>query len=558
MHLRPRDGSRSTRTLRPPQPVRRRRAPHRLALRGALLLGLTLACATDPVTGEREHALVSTRQEIAIGEEQYGPTRQMQGGDYVADPELVAYVREVGRKLAAHSPGRDLPYEFAVLNNGVPDAWALPGGKIAVNRGLLLELENEAQLAAVLAHEIAHAAARHGAQAMERAMLAQGAPGAAAVATRGSEIGNAAVQGAALGVQLVDQKYGRDAELEADRAGMEIMAAAGYDPQGAVRLQAIFLELSGGRVPDPGWLEGWLASHPPSAERLEANRQTADRLLRAKKDADSFLIGAEAYRRAVADLARSEEAYGIAQGGTAALARGDANAALAAARQAIAIEPAEPEFHALASAASLAQGDRDTAESEASKAVSLAPDHYAWVLQRARVRLAAGDGDGAMADLERSLSLLPTADAHFELATLLESRGLLQPAMEHYRVAASGGEAWLARAGDPLARLELPEAPERWIILRSVLDPRGYVAFEIQNRAPFAVADLAIEIRRPASGGADEDGEAAAWRRDRFPLPEVLQPGQTLRRRTNIGPLAGQPDLERLEARIASARPAEP
>ncbi|MGH0035595.1 MAG: M48 family metalloprotease [Myxococcota bacterium] len=527
-----------------------RRDPKLLVLLLATLGTAALSCAVNPVTGERELTLVSTSQEVAIGQQQYGPMRQMEGGDFAADPELVRYVQGVGQKLAAHSPRRDLPYEFTVLNNDVPNAWALPGGKIAVNRGLLLALESEAQLAAVLGHEIVHAAARHGAKAMERAMLAKGALGAVAIATQGSEIGNAAVQGSALGAQLLSQKYGRDAELEADHYGMEIMVAAGYDPQGAVELQEIFLRLSGGQ--EPGWLEGLFASHPPSSERLEANRQTAARL--AESARGPLVTGAAEYRAAVANLMRTQEAYAASAAGSAALARGDAKSALAAARKALAIEPAEPQFHALASAASLALGDRSGAEREASRAVELAPEHYAFALQRARVRLAGGDGDAALADLEKSLSLLPTADAHFELGTLLESRGLTQPAMEHYRVAASGGEAWLARAGDPLARLELSRTPERWITVRPVLDKRGYLTFELDNRAPFAVTDLSVEITRPTEG---TQAGAPATRSDRFPLPDVLAPGQTLRRRTNIGPLTGATGLDGVSVRILSARPAD-
>ena len=91
-------------------------------------------------------------------------------------PELTTYVNEVGQKLAAVAD-RKLPYEFVVLNNSVPNAWALPGGKIAVNRGLLTELQNEAELAAVLGHEIVHAAARHGAKAQERGTMHAGRHG---------------------------------------------------------------------------------------------------------------------------------------------------------------------------------------------------------------------------------------------------------------------------------------------------------------------------------------------------------------------------------------------
>ena len=114
-------------------------------------------CATNPVTGKSEISLVSESWELKTGAQNYLPARQSQGGDYVADPKVQAYVQEVGNKLAAVSD-RDLPYQFAVINNSVPNAWAMPGGKIAIHRGLLTELDSEAELAAVLGHEIVHAA----------------------------------------------------------------------------------------------------------------------------------------------------------------------------------------------------------------------------------------------------------------------------------------------------------------------------------------------------------------------------------------------------------------
>jgi predicted Zn-dependent protease len=138
---------------------------------GLLVAAFTLSgCGVNPVTGKKEIQFVSEASEIKIGEQQYAPTQQSQGGDFDILPDLTAYVNEVGQKLAAVSD-RKLPYEFVVLNNPVPNAWALPGGKIAVNAGLLTELKNEAELAAVLGHEIVHAAARHGAKAQERMEL---------------------------------------------------------------------------------------------------------------------------------------------------------------------------------------------------------------------------------------------------------------------------------------------------------------------------------------------------------------------------------------------------
>jgi predicted Zn-dependent protease len=158
-------------------------------------LASVTACTVNPVTGKREISLVSEGSEIQMGTENYVPMQQSQGGEYDIDPELTVYVSGVGSRLAAVSD-RELPYEFVVLNNSVPNAWALPGGKIAVNRGLLTELNSEAELAAVLGHEIVHAAARHSAKRMERGMLLQGVIVATAVVTNDSDYGGLAVGGA--------------------------------------------------------------------------------------------------------------------------------------------------------------------------------------------------------------------------------------------------------------------------------------------------------------------------------------------------------------------------
>ena len=193
----------------------------------------------------------------------------MQGGEYVLDAQLSGYVRQVGQRLAAVADAR-LPYEFVVVNNGVPNAWTLPGGKIAVNRGLLLELNSEAELAGVLGHEITHAAARHSAQQISRGELAQLGMLAAAVGVGGRQGAELLVGGAQAGAQLLLQRYGRDAEREADRYGMVYMKRAGYDPAAAVTLQQTFVRLAGSNRQD--WLGGLFASHPPSAERVANNQ----------------------------------------------------------------------------------------------------------------------------------------------------------------------------------------------------------------------------------------------------------------------------------------------
>ena len=149
-----------------------------------MLAALLASCASNPVTGKRDMVFMSTEQEIAMGTKNYLPAQQQQGGQYTVDPNLTRYVAKVGAKLAAVSDRPELPYEFVVLNNDVPNAWAMPGGKIAINRGLLMHLEDEAQLAAVIGHEIVHAAARHGAQQQSQNILVNIGLAATAIAAQ--------------------------------------------------------------------------------------------------------------------------------------------------------------------------------------------------------------------------------------------------------------------------------------------------------------------------------------------------------------------------------------
>ena len=240
-----------------------------------LILAFSLAisaCGINPVTKKREFQFVSQEKEISIGSQNYSPARQSQGGDYIIDPELTIYVQGIGNRLAKASDRPGLPYEFVVINDSTPNAWAMPGGKIAFNRGLLYELNSEAELAAVMGHEIVHAAARHGAKSMERGIFLQGGMIAVGIGAQNSDYGNLIVGGSQLGAQLLSSKYGRDAESESDLYGMQYMKKAGYDPAAAVTLQETFVRLSKDRKSD--FISGLFASHPPSPERVAANKVT--------------------------------------------------------------------------------------------------------------------------------------------------------------------------------------------------------------------------------------------------------------------------------------------
>jgi predicted Zn-dependent protease len=243
---------------------------------GAMSLCLLGSCVKNPVTGEPELTVISRTQEVQIGTNAFQTAQQAQGGQFIVDPDLTRYVSGVGHRVARQSGRPDLPYEFVIVNDSTPNAWTLPGGKIAINRGLLCELHSEAELAAVLGHEIVHAAARHGAKGIERGLLLQGGIVALGAATQDKNYNDILLGSASVGAALISTKYGRSHELESDRYGMIYMAKAGYNPQAAVTLQELFLKLSKRKS---SWVEGLFASHPPSEERIAANIKTAKELV---------------------------------------------------------------------------------------------------------------------------------------------------------------------------------------------------------------------------------------------------------------------------------------
>lgn len=411
-----------------------------------LLVAGAAGCAVNPVTGERELSLFDESWELATGQQYYAPLRQQQGGDFVLDQELVAYVQEVGQRVAAESP-RELPYEFAVLNSSVPNAWALPGGKISINRGLLTEMESEAELAAVLGHEVAHAAARHSAQQQSRSTLVQGAViiggVAVGVATEREDYAMVAVLGGMLGAQLISQRYSRNAEREADYWGTRWMHAAGYNPEGAVSLQRSFVRLSEGR--DPGFLSGLFASHPPSRERVENNQRLAAELGR------DGMIGEDQYQQQIARLLDLAPAYEAHDTGRRALAQGNFDEALAAAEQALALEDGEALFHSLRGDALASKSRYGEAEQAYSKALQRDSGWFYHHLRRGMVREQQRDFANARIDLATSIDLLPTAQGHYYLGNVERATGNRQAAIENYRIAAQSDDDSGQRARRALA-----------------------------------------------------------------------------------------------------------
>ncbi|MDD4912916.1 MAG: M48 family metalloprotease [Sideroxydans sp.] len=443
------------------------------------------ACGTNPVTGKRELQFVSESQEIAMGQQNYGPARQQQGGDYVIDPELTAYVQSVGNKLAAVAD-RKLPYEFVVLNDSVPNAWAMPGGKIAFNRGLLYELNSEAELAAVLGHEIVHAAARHGAKSMESGMLLQGAVLATGIATQDKSYGNLAVGAAQLSSQLISTKYGRDNESESDKYGMLYMKRAGYDPRAAVTLQETFVRLSKGQQSD--FISGLFASHPPSEERVAANKVTLAEL------GEGGEMGREIYAQKVGKLKATHPAYSAYDQGVQALSKGDTATATTLAKKAVAGEPREARFQELLGDISLTQKNSAAALPFYQRAIQMQPDYFRPHLQSGIALKNLGRNPEAEVALSKSNSLLPTAPAHALLGQLAETRGDTDAAMQNYSAAAGSDSSAGQFAAANLTRLDLPRNPGKYLKSGVQADAKGNLYAVVQNPTAVTISNVQVRV----------------------------------------------------------------
>jgi predicted Zn-dependent protease len=281
-------------------------------------------CSTNPATGKSTFALQSWGWERQVAAEA-GPQFTEEFGGPVPDEQVQGYVRNIGERLTraaleqAYTEVPELEWEYTVLDSAVLNAFALPGGKVYISRGLAEKFENEAQLAGVLGHEVGHVMARHGNQRISKQVLFNVglAAGAVAVGVADddsvvSQYGRYAIPALAIGGNVVMLSYGRDEELEADALGISYMVANGYDPAGQRQVMEILGAASAGAARPPEWL----STHPASETRI----RRIDEMLRGEyaytQNSPEYGLFPERYRqRMLARLASLPPArHGASQG----------------------------------------------------------------------------------------------------------------------------------------------------------------------------------------------------------------------------------------------------
>ena len=280
------------RTARMHSPLR-----SRVLLFGAGLFAGWIGCARNPVTGKSELSLVSESQEIQMGQQAAQEVAQTIG--LYNDAKAQAYVAEVGKRMAAASERPNLPWEFHIVEDASVNAFALPGGFIYVTRGLMGTINDEAELATVVGHEIGHVTNRHSVQQISKQELAQLGLGIGSILS--SDIAKFG-QLASAGLSVLFLKYSRDAENQADQAGFRYALNQNYDVREMTKvfetLDRISQQSGGGKLPE------WLETHPNPGNRIQHIESILDTLHR---DPSKGMINRDSYLQHVQGMTYGED-----------------------------------------------------------------------------------------------------------------------------------------------------------------------------------------------------------------------------------------------------------
>ncbi len=265
---------------------------------GLSVLALLGACTTNPTTGRSQFTLLSVEDEIALGAQSKPELVQEFGGE-VEREDVKRYVRDIGMKLAQTTQADDpnlakLPWEFIVLDSDVINAFALPGGKVFISRGLLSMMTNEAQMAGVLGHEIGHVMARHTNERFSRAAGVQVGLGIGAAFLGGGVSGRIITSLAGQATQIALMKYDRSQESESDVLGVRYMTRLNYNPTGQVQVMDVLKAAAGDSVPPE-----ILSTHPDPGRRAEDLRKLIADKYPETQNNPQFVFKENEYKAAV-------------------------------------------------------------------------------------------------------------------------------------------------------------------------------------------------------------------------------------------------------------------
>lgn len=386
--------------------------------------GLMSGCATNPVTGKQQLMLLSEDQEIQI-DKKNSPHQFSADYGKVQDKALNNYINNTGKKMATHTHRPNMPYSFRAVNATYVNAYAFPGGSIAVTRGMLLLLDNEAELASLLGHELGHVNARHTAQQMSKGVLTQAFVGGISVlaGTQGRMYGQLASQLGTISAGALLASYSRDNEREADALGMQYMVSTGYGSQGFVGLMDILQSLGKHKS---NAIELMFATHPMSEERYK----TAVNMANTKyKSAQKQPLYRERYMDNTARLRAKKGAIEELQKGDKEMARrkyGDAEAHYS---KALKLAPGDYAGLDMMSICQLVQKKYPAGRRYAEKAKKVYPQEAKAYHLAGFAKIHTKDFEGAYRDFSKYEKMLPGNP------NIIFFKGYCQEGMQHKKQA---------------------------------------------------------------------------------------------------------------------------
>lgn len=382
-----------------------------LLLTTALVAG---GCTLFPGTGKGGKAPVqlTAAREAAIGKQVFALAVQRLGGEY-ADPQLAAYLNRVGLSLARAGSRPDLSYHFTVVNDSDPNAFVLPGGFVLVTRGLLEQMDSEAELAALLGNEIGCLSTQETVLLFSQGDIAGRARSLLAPASGQSAFGRRARQAVALTEDLLDRGCGEVALQQAERLGIDAMVRAGYDPAGELQLQSLFARQN--EEGNARW-RSFFRTHPFSSERMRQDAAYIRRRYAATLHNPRYALRPQALQDALAGLRRNAAGYALYDRARRLEADGKLSAAVTIYLEAAAAAPEQPLILTRLGLVYLKVGDLTAAHLHLGRAVYLNGNYYDSRLGLGYVYLAQKKPAAAVRELEKSMQLYPTPQGGYLLA----------------------------------------------------------------------------------------------------------------------------------------------
>lgn len=399
-----------------------------LWLMGASTLGMAglQGCAKSPVTGQSIVVGMSEAQERQM-DAQVAPHQFSQDLGAIQDPAVNQYVGDVGKRLQALSHRPDMPYSYRVLNANYVNAYTFPGGAMGVTRGIMAELGSEAELAALLGHEIGHVNARHAAQRQGQAMVAQAAVLGLNIAAQDSQWGQLVGLGSQIGASALLASYSRDHEREADALGQEYMVRAGFPAQGMTALHQLLVDQ---QKEAPSLLSTMFSSHPMSSERLNTAAQQARQRYASSANAPTQR---ERFMDSTSSLRRIKPTITACQNGETAMAAQSYSQAQTSFASALKLTPRDYAGHFRMAQCLQAQKKTQEARQYAQQAQAIYPQEAQAHKLSGVLALSLRDPGAAFEGLDRFDRQLPgDPGVLFLKGVSLEGMGQRQQAAQHY------------------------------------------------------------------------------------------------------------------------------